>query len=213
MQMTRRFLSMILAVAMICGMLTGITISASAVSVSGSFVKYTAEADGTIAEGDYLVVYNGKAMKAAVVSGRLSYAEVTAENDAIANPDEALVWHIAASDTYYTLYNASTKSYAAGTGVKNKAQLLADGTSDEALWTGSGTDAFEFVNKANTAKKVNANLRSNGTYGFACYAASTGGALTLYKLDQVLDGDLDEIIDALTLADQAEKLRASAEEA
>ena len=108
MQMTRRFLSMILAVAMICGMLTGITISASAVSVSGSFVKYTAEADGTIAEGDYLVVYNGKAMKAAVVSGRLSYAEVTAENDAIANPDEALVWHIAASDTYYTLYNAST---------------------------------------------------------------------------------------------------------
>ena len=36
--------------------------------------------------------------------------------------------------------------------------------------------------------------------------------LTLYKLDQVLDGDLDEIIDALTLADQAEKLRASAEE-
>ena len=37
--------------------------------------------------------------------------------------------------------------------------------------------------------------------------------LTLYKLDQVLDGDLDEIIDALTLANQAEKLRASAEEA
>ena len=36
--------------------------------------------------------------------------------------------------------------------------------------------------------------------------------LTLYKLDQVLDGDLDEIIDALTLAGQAEKLRASAEE-
>lgn len=48
MQMTRRFLSMILAVAMICGMLTGITISASAVSISGSFVKYTAEADGTM---------------------------------------------------------------------------------------------------------------------------------------------------------------------
>ena len=37
--------------------------------------------------------------------------------------------------------------------------------------------------------------------------------LTLYKLNQVLDGDLDEIIDALTLADQAEKLRASVEEA
>jgi peptide chain release factor 1 len=30
--------------------------------------------------------------------------------------------------------------------------------------------------------------------------------LTLYKLDQVLQGDLDEIIDGLTAADQADKL-------
>ena len=35
--------------------------------------------------------------------------------------------------------------------------------------------------------------------------------LTLYKLDQVMNGDLDEMIDALTAADQAEKLRASQE--
>ena len=31
--------------------------------------------------------------------------------------------------------------------------------------------------------------------------------LTLYKLDAVMDGDLDEIIDALITADQAEKLK------
>ncbi len=36
--------------------------------------------------------------------------------------------------------------------------------------------------------------------------------LTLYKLEQVLNGDLDEIIDALVTADQAEKLRVSEEE-
>ncbi len=36
--------------------------------------------------------------------------------------------------------------------------------------------------------------------------------LTLYKLEQILDGDLDELIDALVTADQAERLRASAEE-
>ena len=30
--------------------------------------------------------------------------------------------------------------------------------------------------------------------------------LTLYKLDAVMDGDLDEIIDALTTARQAEQL-------
>ena len=35
--------------------------------------------------------------------------------------------------------------------------------------------------------------------------------LTLYKLEAVLNGDLDEIIDALITAEQAEKLRASSE--
>ena len=31
--------------------------------------------------------------------------------------------------------------------------------------------------------------------------------LTLYKIDSVMDGSLDEIIDALATADQAEKLK------
>ena len=35
--------------------------------------------------------------------------------------------------------------------------------------------------------------------------------LTLYKLEQVMNGDLDELVDALTAADQAEKLKASQE--
>ncbi len=35
--------------------------------------------------------------------------------------------------------------------------------------------------------------------------------LTLYKLEQFLDGDLDEMVDAIITADQAEKLRASEE--
>jgi peptide chain release factor 1 len=32
--------------------------------------------------------------------------------------------------------------------------------------------------------------------------------LTLYKLDQILNGDLDEIMDALITAEQAEKMKA-----
>lgn len=36
--------------------------------------------------------------------------------------------------------------------------------------------------------------------------------LTLYKLEQVMNGDLDEIIDALITTDQSEKLKAQAEE-
>ncbi|MEA4824677.1 MAG: peptide chain release factor 1 [Clostridiaceae bacterium] len=35
--------------------------------------------------------------------------------------------------------------------------------------------------------------------------------LTLYKLDRILEGDLDELIDALITADQAERLRVNAE--
>ena len=31
--------------------------------------------------------------------------------------------------------------------------------------------------------------------------------LTLYKLDNILNGDLDEIVDALRAADQAERLK------
>lgn len=37
--------------------------------------------------------------------------------------------------------------------------------------------------------------------------------LTLYKIDQIMDGNLDELMDALITADQAEKLKASVEEA
>lgn len=36
--------------------------------------------------------------------------------------------------------------------------------------------------------------------------------LTLYRLESILNGDIDEIIDALITADQAEKLKASSEE-
>ena len=35
--------------------------------------------------------------------------------------------------------------------------------------------------------------------------------LTLYKIDQIMDGDLDEIIDSLIAADQAEKLKSQSE--
>ena len=36
--------------------------------------------------------------------------------------------------------------------------------------------------------------------------------LTLYKLEQFLNGDMDEMIDALITADTAEKLKAQGEE-
>ena len=136
---------------------------------------------GDLVEGDYIICYAGKAMNTTVTSDRLQYEEVTPSNDVITTDNAAIVWHIAKSGDYWTIYNAGANAYAAGTGAKNKAQMLEDGTDDKALWTVSGTETYDFVNKANAAANVNANLRNNGTYGFACYAAGTGGALSLYK--------------------------------
>ena len=131
---------------------------------------------GELVEGDYLIVYDGGAMNTTVESDRLQYEDVTVNNDVIVTENAEIVWHIAPSGQYWTIYNADADAYAASTGAKNKAQMLADGTDDKALWTVSGTETYEFVNKKNSESNVNANLRKNGTYGFACYATATGGA-------------------------------------
>ena len=136
---------------------------------------------GTITEGDYIIVSEGYAMNNTVTSSRLGNTAVTVTSDKISNPPATIVWHIAPSGGYWTIFSANVNKYAASTGAKNKAQLLASGTDDKSLWTVSGSSTYEFVNKANDAANVNKNLRRNGEYGFACYATSTGGALSLYK--------------------------------
>lgn len=159
--------------------------------------------EGELVEGDYLIVYNGNAMKAEVASDRLAYAEVTVSENTIDNSDASIVWHLSPSGDYWTILNEKINKYAAGTGAKNKAQLLDSGADDKSLWTVTKTkDAatFEFVNRANTTAKVNANLRNNGTYGFACYAATTGGPLSLYRLG----GPVDNTVPTLSV-DQTSK--------
>ena len=137
---------------------------------------------GELTEGDYLIVYDGGAMKNTVTSSRLDYSTVTTSDNSIIGPSAGIVWHIAKSGDYWTIYSADAEMYAASTGAKNKAQLLADGTDDKCLWSVSVDDGtYDFTNKANAAANANATLRKNGTYGFACYATGTGGALSLYK--------------------------------
>ena len=136
---------------------------------------------GSLTEGDYLITYDGKAMKNEISSNRLSYASVSPSNDVISNVDSSLVWHIAPTSSYWSIYSASVSKYAAGNGTKNQATLI-DSVTDFGMWTVSGSSTtYEFVNKGNSGTSINANLRGNGTYGFACYGTSTGGALTLYK--------------------------------
>ena len=142
---------------------------------------------GTISEGDYVIVYDGTAMKNTVSSNRLQYSDVTISENKIANPASDIVWHIAPSGDYWTIYSAAISKYAAATNSKNQAALSDNGTDDKSLWTvsGSGTSAYEFENKARAASSTDPNnkfLRKNGVNGFACYASATGGALSLYKL-------------------------------
>ena len=135
---------------------------------------------GDLVEGDYIIYYEGKAMKNTVSNNRLDYVAVTPKDDVITTDNTAIVWHIAKSGDYWFIFNAAEGKFAVATGTKNQA-TLSETFDDKALWTVSGNETYEFVNKANAAAEVNANLRNNGTYGFACYATATGGALTLYK--------------------------------
>ena len=149
-------------------------------SSGGSSSNYTLYS-GSVSEGDYVIVYDNKAVKNTISSNRLDYSTVTISSNKISNPDSSIVWHIAPSGSYWTIYNSAVAKYAAGNGTKNQATLLTDGSDNGSLWTASGSSTYEFVNKKNSAANVNANLRNNGTYGFACYGTSTGGALSLYK--------------------------------
>lgn len=148
------------------------------VSNSNTYEPYS----GTLTEGDYLVVYDDGALIAEVntTSNRFNYIDVDTSAGTIENPDANAIWHIALNGSYWTLYNASVDAYVGGNGTKNKGALLTTLT-DYGMWTVTGDGSYEFVNVGNAAKSINANLRRNGEYGFACYSTSTGGALTLYK--------------------------------
>ena len=150
--------------------------------VPEDFVLY----NGAITEGDYLIVYDNRAMNATVSSNRLTYEDVDPVDETINTNDKYIIWHIAPSGSYWTVYNKAEGKYAAGTGNRKQAQLLADGTDDKSLWTVNEATIgeYDFINKYNSAHYQGAYLRNNGTHGYACYAEEgTGGPVLLYKLE------------------------------
>ena len=167
---------------------------------SGNVFTLISSADEFV-EGDYIIVYDGGAMNTTVSSNRLQYTEVTPTSNVITTDDATIIWHIAKSGEYYTIYNAGANKYAASTGTKNQAQLLASGSDDKSLWSVSTGATFDFTNKNNAAKSINATLRRNGNYGFACYATGTGGALSLYKRSGSSSGGDDPTTDYYAPAD------------
>ncbi len=138
---------------------------------------------GTITEGDYVIYYNGNALKNTISSSRFENMNVTPSDGKITNPNAAIVWHIAKDGDYWTIYNAAVSRYAGGNTSKNQGALLASVT-NYAKWTVTGSSTYEFANKgraeggSNTGNKW---LRNNGSNGWACYSDATGDALSLYK--------------------------------
>lgn len=138
---------------------------------------------GTITEGDYVIYYNGNALKNTINSNRFDNMAVTPSENKITNPAAAIVWHIAQDGNYWTIYNAAVNKYAGGTSSKNQGALLPSVT-DYARWTVTGSSAYEFENKGRaggSSDTGNKWLRNNGASGWACYSTSTGGVLSLYK--------------------------------
>ena len=134
---------------------------------------------GDVTEGVYIIydATDGHALKAVVASNRFGYEEITPDADgAIRTNDESILWYISPSGEYVTIFNNAIQKYAAATGSNNQGQLIDSGSDNKSLWTVSGE--YDFINKSNSRY-----LRSNGTYGFACYTADTGHTLKLYKFD------------------------------
>ena len=166
--------------------------------------------ENDLVEGDYIFYYDGGAMNNTIDGDRAQYEEVTLTDGRIATDDNSIVWHIApASENYFTIYNAEAGKFLASTGGKNKAQLMVDGTDDKALWSITNSNGeFDFTNKYNDAHGVNATLRRNGAYGFACYGTGTGGELSLYRLNDI-NAYLSSAFAVATLTDDILRLGSS----
>lgn len=164
--------------------------AANATATTGTYNLYTSD----ITEGDYIITGSETtAMNATVTNSRLQITNPGVSSGAVTDPDDTIVWTIeSVSEGVWTIKNKNTGTYLVSTGAKNKADLSSDldTAATKAHWTITLTSGkFNIVNVYNSANSVNAYLRQNGTYGFACYASGTGSALTLYKSAEGADPD------------------------
>ena len=152
---------------------------------TGTFEKFTDE----IEEGDYVIMGGTYTLGNTISNSRfVNGATVTVSDNTITNPDESIIWHIAASGDYWTMYNEAAGKYASATTAKNQGDMV-DATSDNhALWTitapstGSDVYTFENVGRASDSDTPdNRYLRNNTTFGWAAYSSGYGNGLTLYK--------------------------------
>ena len=139
---------------------------------------------GDVTDGYYIIVSNGVAMNNQTSSNRLQYDNVTISNNIIqAESNARYVWHITSegNDTY-TIKNANNNYYAVSTGTNNQATTKNGTIDNKYKWYITNNEkSCSIENVHNKKSSINYTIRRNSTYGFACYAASTGTGPILYK--------------------------------
>lgn len=139
---------------------------------------------GEVTDGYYIIVSNGVAMNNQTSSNRLQYDNVTISNDIIqAESNARFVWYISPEGNgTYTIKNANNNYYAVSTGTKNQATTRNVTIDDKDKWYITNNETtWSIENVHNKKNSINYTIRRNNTYGFACYAASTGTGPILYK--------------------------------
>lgn len=139
---------------------------------------------GEVTDGYYIIVSNGVAMNNQTSSNRLQYDNVTISNNIIqAESNARYVWYITSEgNNAYTIKNANNNYYAVSTGTKNQATTKNGTIDNKYKWHITNNETkCSIENVYNKANNINYTIRRNSTYGFACYAASTGTGPILYK--------------------------------
>ena len=139
---------------------------------------------GEVTDGYYIIVSNGVAMNNQTSKNRLQYDDVTISNDIIqAESNARYVWYISSEGNgTYTIKNANNNYYVASTGTKNQATTRNTTIDDKDKWYITNNETtWSIENVHNKTNSINYTIRRNDTYGFACYAASTGTGPILYK--------------------------------
>ena len=195
--MKKRIFSMILALAMVLSLFSGLTLTASAETYTGTFEKITDAADLSN-DGLYILVGNGnsKAMLNNNVASNWIYpSSDTYSGDSIENPDSSILWTVV--DGVISPYGGNTALYASA------AKKIELSTSNSTTWTFTITNGVWDINNDTVGS-----LRFNST-GWRPYTSSTGTAgFQIYKLTSSGSGCTHEWDDGVVTEDEFQQKKA-----
>ena len=146
-----------------------------------------------LVEGDYLIVYEWRAMNNVVSSDEFQFEAVDVDDDVISTCDAGIIWHIAYNDDleYWTIYNAAAGKYAGAKDIGGGVCLYED-ERYQTWWSFAdtpGNGAYNINNQSNSNSGSNSYLRFL-SQGFSCYIFNFGYTPSLYKKVETFTKDI-----------------------